>query len=85
MVIRQLSLRAYLEQALHLAEYAQDENGVWIAKVPGVEGYFAQGHTVEDAREALADIVEGNVLLALQLGFPIPPLPGVEISEQDVA
>lgn len=85
MIVRQLSLRAYLEQALHLAEYSQDEDRVWIAKVPGADGYFAQGATVEEAREALADVVEGNIVLSLQLGLPIPPLPGVEIVEQDVA
>lgn len=86
MKVRQLPLRAYIEQALRLAEYEPDpESGVVVARVPGADGFYAQGASVEDARSALADVIEGNVLLALQLGLPIPQLPNVEILEQNVA
>jgi len=81
--ILSFSLLRYVEAALRQAEYERDENGVIIAQVPGASGFFAQGETFEDARLNLRDVIEGNVLLALQLGFPIPPVPGVEIEEQD--
>ena len=73
------SLSHYVEMALKRMEYYCDENGVVIAKVPGASGFFAQGDSFEDARENLRDAIEGNVLLALQLGFEIPKLEGVEI------
>jgi predicted RNase H-like HicB family nuclease len=83
--VRHFSLREYLARALELAEYERAEDGVVIARVPDTAGFYAQGTSVEEARSALAEVIEGNLLLALQLGFDIPKLPGVGLSEQDVA
>jgi predicted RNase H-like HicB family nuclease len=80
--IRSFSIREYIVRALELAVYETDEHGVVLARVPNAQGMFAEGDTVEDARTELADVVEGNLALALQLGLPIPPLPGFEIQEQ---
>jgi predicted RNase H-like HicB family nuclease len=77
-VIRSFSLREYIARALELAVYKADENGVIVASVPGAQGFFTEGDTVEEARTALGDAIEGNVLLSLQLGDPIPQLPGEE-------
>ena len=67
------------------AEYEKDENGIVIAKVPGASGFFAQGDTFEEARANLQEVIEGNVILALQLGLEIPQIEGVEIKESDYA
>ncbi len=85
MKVRQFSMRLYLQKALQLAEYERDEDGVVVARVPGADGFYAQGESVEEARSELADVVEGNVLLALQLGLEVPKLPDIEFLEQDVA
>lgn len=66
-----------MEAFLQKAEYQKDENNVVIAKVPGASGFFAQGNTFEEARANLQDVIEGNVMLALQLGFEIPRIEGV--------
>ncbi len=76
-------LSKYVEAALRMAEYEKDENGAIVAKVPGASGFFAQGDSFEEARENLKDVIEGNVLLALQLGLEIPKVEGVEIKEVD--
>lgn len=81
--VRTFSLMRYVNTALSLAQYERDENGVVVAVVPDVSGFFAQGDSFEEARANLCDAIEGNVLLALQLGLPIPPMPGIEIEEQD--
>ena len=78
-------LSKYVEAALKKAEYDKDERGVIIAKVPKASGFFAQGDTFEEARANLQDVIEGNVLLALQLGLEIPPMEGIEIKEIDHA
>jgi predicted RNase H-like HicB family nuclease len=75
------SLSGYVEKALKKAEYARDENDVVIAKVPNALGFFAQGDNFEEARAKLREVIEGNVLLALQLGHQIPRIEGVEIEE----
>jgi predicted RNase H-like HicB family nuclease len=77
------SLLRYVDAALAQAEYERDENGVIIVQVPGASGFFAQGDTFEEARANLRDVIEGNVLLALQLGFAIPAIEGFAIEEQD--
>ena len=81
--LRTFSLLRYVNGALELAEYARDEDGVVVATVPDASGFFAQGDTFEEARANLRDVIEGNVLLALQMGLPIPVMPGVIIEEQD--
>jgi predicted RNase H-like HicB family nuclease len=83
MKVKQFSLRDYLERALALAEYERDENGMFVARVPNTDGFYAQGNSVEEARHELTDVIEGNIILALQLGFEIPKLPGIDFTEQD--
>jgi len=77
------ALSQYLDAALKLAEYERDEDGVIVARVPNAQGFFSQGDTFEEARENLRDAIEGNVLIALQLDFPIPVIEGVTIEEYD--
>ncbi len=81
--VRYFSLFRYVDAALRQAEYHRDENGVVIAEVPNAPGFYAQGDSFEDARDNLRDVIEGNVLLALQLGFDIPMIAGVTIKVQD--
>lgn len=81
--LRTFSLSRYVDAALELAEYARDEDGVVVASVPEASGFFAQGDTFEEARANLRDVIEGNILLALQLDLPIPFISGVAIEEQD--
>jgi predicted RNase H-like HicB family nuclease len=79
------SLMKYLEKALEMAEYFKDENGVVIGRVPNISGFFSQGKNFEEARVNLRDAIEGNILLALQLGLDIPKLEGIEIEEKEYA
>jgi predicted RNase H-like HicB family nuclease len=64
---RVFSVTEYAERALQRAEYFRDENGVVIGKVPGAQGFYAQGANFEEARTNLRDVIEGNIVLALQL------------------
>lgn len=77
--VRIFPLLRYVEEALRRAEYDADENGMIIGKVPEAPGFFAEGATRKEAEENLRDVIEGNILLALQLGFDIPILPGIQI------
>ena len=81
--IMMFSISHYVQAALKAALYEVDENGVIVARVPGASGFFSQGDSFEEARENLRDAIEGNVVLALQLGLPIPQMPEVEIQVQD--
>ena len=82
--VKVFSLSRYIEASLERAEYEQDEDGMVVATVPGASGFFAQGENHEEARANLQEVIEGNVLLALQLRWTVPPIPGVDIHEEDV-
>jgi len=77
------SISHYVQAALKRACYEVDENDVILAYVPSASGFFSQGESFEEARENLRDAIEGNVVLALQLGLPIPPMQDVVIEVQD--
>lgn len=82
--VRMLSISDYVQVALQRAVYEPDEDGMVVARVPGMSGFFSQGQTFEEARENLRDAIEGNVTLALQMGLPIPSLDEVVIEEKYV-
>ena len=77
------SISHYVQAALKHARYEVDENDVIVAYVPSASGFFSQGENFEEARENLRDAIEGNVVLALQLGLPVPPMDEVVIEVQD--
>ncbi len=81
--VRFFALSRYVQSALEQAEYARDENGVVIGEVPGADGFYAQGETFEETRENLREVIEGNIMLALQLGWAIPNIKGITIEERD--
>lgn len=82
--LKLFSLSDYLKTAIACAEY-QLEDGAITASVPGVIGFYSEGDTQEEARANLLDAVEGNILIALQMGWDIPQLPGVEIKTETVS
>jgi predicted RNase H-like HicB family nuclease len=83
--VRFFVLSRYVEAAIRQAEYERDENDVIVAQVPGADGFYTQGDSFEEARDNLREVIESNVILALQLGWTIPTIVGVAIEERDVA
>ena len=73
------SLAEYVQAALSRIEYERDEDGWIVASVPGLSGAFTQGETYEEARANLAQVIEGHVMIDLQMGWRVHEIPGVEI------
>lgn len=69
----------YIDKALEKAEYKKLEDGTWFAEIPGFEGVWANGKTVEKCRGELLEVLEEWLVLKLSDGDPIPSLEGVEI------
>lgn len=82
--VKFFTMSRYLDAALEKGEYERDENGIIVAQVPSMDGFYAQGETFEEARQNLREVIEGNILLALQLGWEIPAIEGVVFEERDV-
>ncbi len=79
------SLAEYVQAALSRIEYERDEDGWIVASVPGIQGAFTQGETYEEARTNLAEVIEGNVMIDLQMGWPVSEIPEVEICVGEIS
>ena len=70
----------YIEAALAKATYEiiQDEEPYY-GEIPGLQGVWASGKTLEECRRNLAEAIEDWVLLSVAKGLPIPALGEVAI------
>jgi len=64
-------LRAGMERAHY--EMIEDEEPFY-GEIPGIEGVWATGKTLEACRERLAAALEDWVLFSVSQGYEIPPL-----------
>ncbi len=60
MIVEQVnSLLDYIKAAMRKAEYEKLKDGTFYAHIPGFEGLWANGPTVEDARDDLYEALDG--------------------------
>jgi predicted RNase H-like HicB family nuclease len=74
----------YIQGALEKAEYKKLENGIWFAEIPGFEGVWANGKTVEECRKELVEVLEEWLILKLRDTDPIPLVKGYKIDIKKV-
>ncbi len=79
------SMTDYVNAALEIAEYEREEDGSITATVPELEEAYTCGYTYEDARIYLMDVIEGNIIMDLQLGRPIQQISGVKMSVDEIS
>ena len=65
-------LTAYINTAMRKAHYEILEDGSYYGEIPGFQGVFANAETLETCRQQLQEVLEGWILLGLQLGHPMP-------------
>ncbi len=78
----------YIAASLERAQYKIIDNGdePYFAEVPELDGVWATGHTIEDARRELIEVIEEWIAARLAWGLPIPPIGGqtIEVSKEPV-
>ena len=76
----------YIQAALRRAQYKliNNSNEPCFADVPELDGVWAMGHTIEDARRELIEVLEEWIAARLMWGLPIPSIGGqsIEISKK---
>jgi len=72
-------LMEYTQKALEGAEYKRLDDDTWFGEIPGFEGVWANGPTVESCRKELVEVLEEWLILKLRDGDPMPVVGGVEI------
>jgi len=72
----------YIEAALARATYEiiEDEEPYY-GEIPGLQGVWASGKTLEECRQDLREVIEGWIIVRLRKGLSIPPLDGHRIEE----
>jgi len=77
----------YCEKAIDRAEYKKLEDGNWFTEIPGFQGVWANGNTVEECRRELISVLEEWLILKLRDADLIPEINGlkIEIKETVVA
>ena len=75
----------YTRKAIEKAEYKKLDNGTWFAEIPGFEGVWANGNTVEKCRAELLEVLEEWLILKLRDKDPIPKMEGIELKIKEVA
>ena len=74
----------YLSAALESAHYEliEDEEPFY-ASVPGLEGVWATGKSLEECRRNLSSAIEDWILFSVRMGALLPPVAGVSLIVPD--
>ncbi|MBE9019725.1 hypothetical protein C7Y66_20595 [Chroococcidiopsis sp. CCALA 051] len=73
-------LTKYIEVAMHQATYELLEDGTFYGRIPDCQGVWANAETLEACRDELQEVLEGWILLGLQLGHQLPVLDDIDLS-----
>ncbi|GCA77689.1 hypothetical protein MiTe_04545 [Microcystis aeruginosa NIES-2520] len=77
-----MMLTKYLKQAMELATYEVLEDGTFYGEIPGFEGVYANGTTLESTKEQLQEVLEGWLILGLRLQHQLPIVDGINLTPQ---
>jgi len=75
----------YCQKAIEKAQYKKLDDGTWFAEIPGFQGVWANGHSVEQCRNELITVLEEWLLLKVRDGDPIPDVEGLKVEIREVA
>lgn len=71
-----MAIQAMGDPVAHEYEFTaiieQDEDGVYIANCPALQGCRSEGDTEDEAREMIRDAIRLHIESRLELGEPIP-------------
>ena len=73
------SLAEYIKVAMEGAVFEILGDGTHYAEIPGFQGAWANADTYEDCRREMAEVLEGWIILGIELGHPTPELPGIDL------
>ncbi len=70
----------YVRAAMRRAQYEQMEDREWFASIPGFDGLWAAGPSIEEARERLIETLDGWISVHVWRGENrLPDVDGVSL------
>jgi predicted RNase H-like HicB family nuclease len=78
-------LSEYIRLAIEMARYEIiEEDKSYFGEIPGFDGLWASGKTLEECRKELQETLEDWLLISLRLNKPVPSVNGIDLSIKDV-
>ena len=79
-------LSKYIAAAMKRAKYELLSDGTFYAEIPGFQGVYANGKSLEKCREELQEVLEDWIVLGLRLGHALPVVSGIDlVREKEIA
>ncbi len=75
----------YISEQLAKAKYKLLSDGTYFGEVPGLDGVWASGKTLEKCRSELAEIIESWLFLKIRKNIPIPGMQTKKIRTENYA
>ena len=76
----------YLRAAMHRAHYEMVEDSEsFFGEIPGCQGVWATGKSLEECREELESALEDWILFRLSQQLPVPVIDGIDLVVREVA
>ncbi|MBU0512520.1 MAG: type II toxin-antitoxin system HicB family antitoxin [Chloroflexi bacterium] len=73
-------LSTYIRTAMRRAKYEiLPDDGTFYGEIPGFQGVWANAETLEECREELQEVLEGWIVLGLQLGHLLPVIDDINL------
>ncbi len=76
-------LTDYVDSAMLCATYERQEDGTFAGEIDLCPGVYAFGDTLHECRAQLRSVLEGWILLGLQLNHPLPIIDGIDLNVKD--
>ena len=76
-------LTDYIKVAMREATYEILSDATFYGEIPGFQGVYANAGTLEDCREQLREVLEGWIVLGLQLGHQLPVVQGIDLMPKE--
>jgi predicted RNase H-like HicB family nuclease len=78
-------LTQFIGAAMDIAHYEPLEEGGFFGSIPGLDGAWASGLTLEACRKELAEVLEDWLLFRLSRQMSIPVIQGIDLAIREVA
>ncbi len=74
-------LTEYIHAAMRNAHYTVlPENEGYYGRIENIPGVWANCETLEECREELREVLEGWIVLGLEMGHPIPIIDNIDLN-----
>lgn len=75
-------LATYLDKAMEQAVYEIiEEDSTYWGEIPGLQGVWANGATLEQCRRELREALSDWLALRLRMNLPIPVVAGIDLNQ----